>query len=144
MAAAFAAGKSDRLLWFDGAAVWIESGRDADARGEEEQQIYFERREDVDHQRIDRGRGGRMGQRRRRQSSRISGGKRRAGIQCLGRARKMVAARVGNVGTGVHRLRNSGRKYFARRRRTEGAAELFEPGALWNRLGRAGGGDGVL
>src|SRR6266446_6181458 len=88
MAAAFAARESDRLFWFDGAAVWIEPGRDADARGEEGQQIYSERREDVDHQRIDRGHRGRVGQRRRRQGARVSGGKRHTGIQDLGRARK--------------------------------------------------------
>src|SRR6266478_2053525 len=144
MAAAFAARESDRLFWFDGAAVWIEPGRDADARGEEGQQIYSERREDVDHQRIDRGHRGRVGQRRRRQGARVSGGKRHTGIQDLGRARKMVAARFGDVGTRVHRLRNSRRKSFTGRRRIEGAAELLEPGALWNRLGRAGRGDGVL
>src|SRR6266849_559783 len=88
MAADLAARKSDRLFWFDGAAVWIESGRDADARGEEGQQIYSERREDVDHQRIDRGRRGRVGQGRGRQGPRISRRKRRAGIQDLGRSRK--------------------------------------------------------
>src|SRR6266446_3360572 len=108
MAAASAARKSHRLLWFDGAAVWIESGRDADARGKEGQQICSEWRENVDHQRIDRGLGRRVGERRGRQSPRISGGKRHTGIQDLGCAWKMVAARFGDLGTRVHRLRNSG------------------------------------
>jgi len=41
----FCSGQSDRLLWFDGAAIRIESRRDADARGEEGQQICLEWRE---------------------------------------------------------------------------------------------------
>src|SRR5713226_390414 len=56
----------------------------------------------------------------------------------------MVAARLSDIRFGAHRLRNSGRKSFARRCGLEGAAELPEPGALWNWLGRAGSGDGVL
>jgi len=80
-ATTFAAGQSDRLLWIDRAAVWIESRRDADARGEEGQQIYSERREDVGSP-ADRSRcGGRVGEGRGRQGPRISGRKRHAGIQ---------------------------------------------------------------
>src|SRR6266404_7277489 len=56
----------------------------------------------------------------------------------------MVAARFGDVWIGFQRLRNSGRKPFARRGGLEGATELLESGALWNWLGRAGSGDGVL
>src|SRR5258706_4749827 len=58
MAAALAAGQSHRLLRIDGTAIRIESGRDADACSEEGQQIYFERRKDVDYQRVNRRRGG--------------------------------------------------------------------------------------
>src|SRR5260370_32412376 len=144
MAAALAAGQSYRLLWLDRTAIRIESRRNAHARGEEGQQVHLERRTDVEYQRIDRGRGGGMGQDRGRQNTRIPGGKRRARIQDLGRAREVVAARFGNVRIGFQRLRNPGRKSAARRFRVEGAAELPEPGALWNRLGRAGRGGGLL
>src|SRR6266481_5496016 len=144
MAAALAAGQSDRLLRPDRAAIRIESRRNADARGEEGQQVHLEWRKDVDYERVDRGRGGGVGQDRGRQNPWIPGGKKRAWNQDLGGTREMVAARFGNVRIGIHRLRNSGRKSAARRFRLEGAAELPEPGALWNRLGRAGCGDGVL
>src|SRR2546427_1835075 len=144
MAAAFAAGQSHRLLWIDGAAIRIESWRDADARGKEGQQIYFERREDVDYERVDRGCGRGVGQSRGRQSPRLSCWKRDAGIQGVGRARKVVVARLGDIRIGSDRLRNPGRKSFARRCGVEGAAELFESGAVWNWMGRAGSGDGVL
>src|SRR5712692_8208434 len=56
----------------------------------------------------------------------------------------MVAARFGDVRISFHRLRNPGRKSFARSCWIEGAAELPESGTLWNRMGRAGSGDGVL
>src|SRR5260370_34993016 len=65
-------------------------------------------------------------------------------IQSLGRARKMGAASFGDFRIGSYRLRSPGRKSLARRGGTKGAAELPEPGALWNRLGRAGSSDGVL
>src|SRR4029077_4389250 len=71
VAATFAARQSDRMFRIDGAAVWIESRRDADARGKERQQICFEWREDVDYQRVDRGRGSGVGENRGRQDSRI-------------------------------------------------------------------------
>ncbi len=66
VAAALAAGQSHRLLRIDGTAIRIESGRDADACSEEGQQIYFERRKDVDYQRVNRRRGGGVGQSRGR------------------------------------------------------------------------------
>src|SRR3984893_3499142 len=134
MAPAPAAGQSHRLLRPDRTAIRIESGRNADARGEEGQQVHLERREDVDYERVDCGRGGGVGQDRGRQNPRIPGGKRRAWIQDLGCAREMVAARFGDVRIIFHRLRNSGRKSAARRFWIEGAAELPEPGALWNRM----------
>src|SRR2546423_13602898 len=107
MAAAFAAGQSHRLFWFDGAAIWVQSGRDADSRGEKGRQVRSERREDVDHQRIDRGRGGGVGEMRGRKSSRISSGERNAGLQGLGRAWEMVAAGLGDFRIVVQRLRSS-------------------------------------
>src|SRR5258708_40108859 len=97
MAAALAAGQVHRLLWIDGAAIRIQSGRDADARGEEGQQIYFKRREDVDHQRLDRRCGGGGGQSGRRQSPRDFGWKKDAGGQDLGHPPKKVAARLRDV-----------------------------------------------
>ena len=66
--------------------------------------LRSERREDVDHQRIDRGRCGGLGQMRRRKNSRIFSGKRHAGIQSLGCTRKMVAAGLGDFRIGVLRL----------------------------------------
>src|SRR2546426_12340882 len=104
MAAAFAAGQSHRLLWIDGAAIRIESWRDADARGKEGQKIYFERREDVDYQRVDRGRGGSAGQKGGRQNARTSFCKRDAGIQGLGRASEKVVVRLGGVPGGSERV----------------------------------------
>src|SRR6266851_2722573 len=56
----------------------------------------------------------------------------------------MVAARFGHIRIGSDRLRSPGRKSLARSGRLEGAVELFESSALWNRLGRAGSGDGLL
>ena len=51
---------------------------------------------------------------RRRKDSRVPGGKRHAGIQSVGRARQMVAARFGDFRTGLHRLRNPRRKSASR------------------------------
>src|SRR6266513_3680015 len=141
MAAALAAGQSDRLLRPDRAAIRIESRRNADAGGEEGQQVHLERRKDVDYQRVDRGRGGGVGESGGRQSPRISCRKRDARIQGLGRAREVVVTSFRDVRIVVWRLRNSGRKSAAWRFRLEGPAELPEPGALWNRMGRAGRGD---
>src|SRR6267154_5677337 len=132
MAAALAAGQSDRLLRPERAAIRIESRRHADARGEEGQQVHLERRKDVDHQWVDRGPGGGVGQDRGRQDPRIPGGKRRARIQDLGRAREMVAARLGDLRISIRRLPNPGRKLAARSCWIEGATQLPEPGALWN------------
>src|SRR5437762_7354711 len=56
----------------------------------------------------------------------------------------MVPARIGDFRIGIYGLRNSGRKSPARRGRPEGPAELPEPGALRNRVGRAGSGNGLL
>src|SRR5438034_5136521 len=56
----------------------------------------------------------------------------------------MVAACFGDFRVGSDRLRSPGRKSLARRCGLEGAAELFEPGALRDWLGRAGSGDGML
>src|SRR5260370_13152552 len=56
----------------------------------------------------------------------------------------MVAARFRDIRIVLQRLRNPGRKSFAGYSRLEGTAELFEPGTLWNWLGRAGSRDGVL
>src|SRR2546430_15756444 len=107
MAAALAAGQSDRLLRPDRAAIRIESRRNADAGGEEGQQVPLERRKDVDYQRVDRGRGGGEGQSGGRQRTRISLRKRGARIQGLGRAREVVAASFRDVRIVVSRLLNS-------------------------------------
>ena len=76
--------------------------------------LRAERRKNVDHQRLHRGRGGGVGQVRRRKNSRVSGGERHARFQDLGRAREMVAARFGDLRAVVDRLRNPGRKLAAR------------------------------
>src|SRR5260370_24396064 len=98
------------MFWLDRTAIRFESGRDAGARGEKGQQVHFERRKDVDHQRIDRGRGGGLGQSGGRQSPWIPGGKRSGGIQGLGRAREMTAARVGDFLISGHLLLNPTRE----------------------------------
>src|SRR5260370_36640199 len=98
MAAALAAGQSYRLLWLDRTAIRIESRRNAHARGEEGQQVHLERRKDVDYQRIDRGRGGGMGQGPGRQKTRIPGGKRTTRSQTLGRGGGGGASAFGNAG----------------------------------------------
>ena len=95
-----ATGKSDRMLRADGAAIRIESGRNVDARGEKRRRLHSERRKNVDHQRLNRGCGGDMGEVRGRGDPRIPGGKRYARIQGLGRARKIFAARFGNFRSG--------------------------------------------
>jgi len=109
------AGQSHRMLWLDRTAVWIESGRNADARGEEGQQVHLERRKDVDYERVDRGRGGGVGQ---DEDDKVRGFLVEKGaprIQGLGRAREVVTAGFGDVRIILHRLRNSGRKSAARR-----------------------------
>ena len=97
MAAAAAIGESHRLFRIDGAAVRFESRRHADARGEKGRRLRAERRKNVDHQRLDRGRGGGVGQMRRRKDSRVSGGEREKRFQDLRCARQMVAARFGDL-----------------------------------------------
>ena len=56
--------------------------------------LHPERRKNVDHQWFPRRCRRRLGQMRRRKSSRLPGRKRHAGIQSLGRSRQMVAARL--------------------------------------------------
>src|SRR5260370_5842530 len=107
MAAALAAGQVHRLLWIDGAAIRIESGRDAGARGEEGQQIYFERRENVDHQRVYRGRGGCVGQSGGRQRPPSSCWKKKAGNSDMVRSAKIDVSPLGAFRIGFYRFRNS-------------------------------------
>src|SRR5580693_3418810 len=111
MAAAVATGESDRVLRTYRAAIRIESGRDVDARGEEGRRLHFERRKNVDHQRVDCGRGGDLGEVRGRGDPRIPGGKRHARVQGLGRAWKIFAARFGDVRTGDDGLQGPGGKF---------------------------------
>ena len=132
------------LFWIDGAAIWLEPRRNANARGEKRRELRFKWREDVDHQRIDCGRCGGLGEVRGRKNPRIPGGKRHAGIQGLGCARKMVVAGLGDVRVGVHGLRNPARKFAAECRGIERAFGLLESGALRNWLGSARCGDGLL
>ena len=55
-------------------------GGHAHARGEKRRQLHPERRKNVDHQRLARRRSRHLGENRRRQDSRLPGGKRHAGI----------------------------------------------------------------
>src|SRR5215467_5960520 len=136
--------QKDRLLRPYRAAVRLEPRRHAHARREKGPQIRPQRRKNVDHQRLHRRRCRGVGKVRRRQGARLPGGKRHARLQGLGRTRQVVAARFGHKRAGFERLRNSRGKSAAQRGRAERSAELFEPGALRDRLGRARRGYGLL
>src|ERR1700685_4385865 len=72
------AAPKDKDIWLlraDGAAIRIESRRNVDARGKEGRPLHPERRKNVDHQRLDRGRSRDLGEVRGRGDPRISGGK---------------------------------------------------------------------
>src|ERR1700736_5203389 len=104
MVALVATGQSDRLLWIDRAAVRFKSRRHADPRAKKGPQVRAEWRKNVDHQRLDRGCRGRLGQVGRQKNSRLSSRKGQAWIQNLGCTCKMVAPRFRHLRTLVHRL----------------------------------------
>ena len=127
-------GRGDRLLRPDRAGLRLEPGRHAHGRQEGRRLVRPERRQGLDHQRLDRRRRGRLGQARRRRP-RLP---RREGHEGLLHVRAQgqdVAARLGDLAARLRGLPDPGREHPARRRGPQGPALLPDAGALRHRLG---------
>ena len=129
-----AQGGGDRLLRPDRARLRLEPRRHAHGREEGRRLLRPERRQGLDHQRLDRRRRRRVGQARRRRA-RLPRREGHEGLLDLRAQGQDVPARLGDLPARLRGLPDPGREHPARRRGPEGPPLLPHAGALRHRLG---------
>ena len=108
------------------------------------ERVRAERHQALDHQRLGGGRGGGVGQGRRRRDRRLPGREGDAGVQHARHPRQVLHARLDHLGARVRGLPHPAREQAARGEGAQGPALLPVPGALRHRVGRDRRRDGLL
>ena len=134
--------RKDRLLRPDRARLRLQSRRHAHVRAQGRRLVGPQRREGVDHERLDRRRGRGLGQARRRHP-RLP--RREGHARLLHRLPhgQVLAARLGDLAALLRGLPHPRRERAARNERHQVPARLPDPGPLRHRLGRPRRGDGA-
>src|SRR3954447_25850915 len=135
LAAGHGRGRADRLLRADRARLGERPVVDEDERQARRLGLGAQRREDVDHERRRRRRGGRLGAHRRRHP-RLRRSARHLRLHDAGHPPQALAARVGHVGARLRRRAAARRRRPARRDGDARPAVVPERGALRDPLGR--------
>ena len=128
-------GRADRLLRADRAGLRLQPRRHADHGPPRRVRLDPQRVEDVDHQRLDRRRGDRVGARRRGRD-RVRGAHVDAGLQRAGDDAQDVAARLGHLGVQPRRRPAARRRETAWGTRLVGSAGLPVRGTVRHRVRR--------
>ena len=129
--------RRDRLLRPDRARRRLRSRRDAHPRAPRRLRLGPQRDEDVDHERLDRRRRGRLGEDRRRADPRLPRRARDARVRGAGDAPQDLAPRVGHVRARPSRRARAGGEPLPRGVVAARPALVPERGALRHRLGIA-------
>ena len=127
-------GGGPRLLRPHRARLRLQSRRNADHGEKGRRLLRSQRREGLDHERLDRRRRPRLGEARRRRA-RVPRREGHEGLLDVRAQGQDVAPRLGHVAARLRRLPHPRREHPARRRGPEGSALLPDAGALRDRLG---------
>ena len=128
--------RRDRLLRPDRARCRLRPRHDAHARAPRRLGLDPQRRQDVDHERLDRGHRDRLGAHRGRRDPRLHRREGNARVHGTRDPQEALAARLGHLRARPRRRARSGRQHASRRIDPQGAALVPQRGAVRDRLRR--------